>query len=66
MADTRLTYDLWLERVPELLHECVQERSLRLGEPYPLGAAGYAVRTELEDGTPAVLKLIDPHREAER
>ena len=65
MADTRLTHDLWLERVPELLDECVEEWSLRLGEPYPLGAAGYAVRAELDDGTPAVLKLIYPHREAE-
>ena len=65
MADTRLTHDLWLERVPELLDECVEEWSLRLGEPYPLGAAGYAVRAELDDGTPGVLKLIYPHREAE-
>lgn len=65
MADTRLTHDLWLERVPELLDECVEEWSLRLGEPYPLGAAGYAVGAELDDGTPAVLKLIYPHREAE-
>ena len=65
MADTRLTHDLWLERVPELLDECVEEWSLRLGEPYPLGAAGYVVRAELDDGMPAVLKLIYPHREAE-
>jgi streptomycin 6-kinase len=65
VADTRLTHDLWLERVPELLDECVEEWSLRLGDPYPQGAAGYAVRVELDDGTPAVLKLIYPHREAE-
>ena len=30
-----------------------------------MGAAGYAVRAELDDGTPGVLKLIYPHREAE-
>ena len=36
-----------------------------LGEAYPPGAAGYAVRATLPDGTPAVLKLIHPHREAE-
>jgi streptomycin 6-kinase len=65
VADTRLTHDLWLERVPELLDECIEEWSLRLGDPYPQGAAGYAVRVELDDGTPAVLKLIYPHREAE-
>jgi streptomycin 6-kinase len=36
----------------------VAERwNLRLGEPYPPGAVGYVVRAELEDGTPAVLKL---------
>ena len=62
MADTRLTHDLWLERVPELLDECVEEWSLRLGEPYPLGAAGYAVGEELDDGTPAVLKLWEMHQ----
>ena len=65
MADARLTHDVWLERVPELLAECVEEWQLRLGGPYPQGAAGYAVRAELPDGTPAVLKLIYPHREAE-
>jgi streptomycin 6-kinase len=36
-----------------------------LGEPYVAGAAGHAVRAELPDGTPAVLKLIYPHRESE-
>ncbi len=38
---------------------------LTLGEPYPQGAAGYAVRATRADATPAVLKLIHPHREAE-
>ena len=36
-----------------------------LGEPYPPGAAGYAVRAVRPDGSPAVLKLIDLHRESE-
>jgi streptomycin 6-kinase len=39
---------------------------LRLGAPYPPGAAGYVVRAELEDGTPAVLKLQHSHREDEQ
>lgn len=39
---------------------------LRLGDPYPPGAAGYVVRAELEDGTPAVLKLQHRHREDEQ
>jgi len=39
---------------------------LRLGDPYPPGAAGYVVRVELDDGTPAVLKLQHTHREDEQ
>jgi streptomycin 6-kinase len=64
VADTGLTHDVWLERVPVLLAECVAEWDLRPGEPYVQGAAGYAVRADLPDGTAAVLKLIYPHREA--
>jgi streptomycin 6-kinase len=40
-----------------------REWGLRLGEPYPPGAAGYVVRAELPDGRPAVLKLQQTHRE---
>ena len=65
MADASLTHGVWLERVPELVAECVEEWELELGEPYESGAAGYAVRAGLTDGTPAVLKVIYPHREAE-
>jgi streptomycin 6-kinase len=39
---------------------------LRAGEPYVPGAAGYVVRVERNDGTPAVLKVFWPHREAEQ
>jgi streptomycin 6-kinase len=65
VADASLTHGVWLERVPELVAECVEEWKLELGEPYEAGAAGYAVRAGLADGTPAVLKVIYPHREAE-
>jgi streptomycin 6-kinase len=65
VADAGLTHDAWLERVPELVDECVDAWDLRLGDPYPAGAAGYTVRADLGDGTPAVLKVIFPHREAE-
>jgi streptomycin 6-kinase len=65
VADTGLTHEAWLQRVPKLLTESAEEWMLRIGEPYPLGAAGYAVHAQLADGTPAVLKLIYPHREAE-
>jgi streptomycin 6-kinase len=65
VADASLTHDVWLERVPDLVAECVEEWGLALGEPYVAGAAGYTVRADLADGTPAVLKVIYPHREAE-
>ena len=65
MAHTGLTYRDWLEQVPVLLAECAGEWGLQLGEPYPQGAAGYAIRAELHDGAPAVLKLLYPHREGE-
>jgi streptomycin 6-kinase len=65
VAHASLTHGVWLERVPDLVAECVEEWGLRLGEPYEAGAAGYTVRADLPDGTPAVLKLIYPHREAE-
>jgi streptomycin 6-kinase len=65
VADAGLTHGVWLERVPDLVAECVEEWGLRLGAPYEAGAAGYAVRVDLPDDTPAVLKLIYPHREAE-
>jgi streptomycin 6-kinase len=65
VADASLTHGVWLERVPDLVADCVEEWGLQLGEPYAQGAAGYAVRAELPDGAPAVLKLIFPHRESE-
>lgn len=65
MADAGLTHSVWLERVPNLVSECAEEWELTLGEPYAQGAAGYALRADLPDGTPTVLKLIYPHREAE-
>lgn len=39
--------------------------SLKLGEPYEAGAAGYTTRATLPNGTPVVLKLGHPHRESE-
>jgi streptomycin 6-kinase len=65
VADASLTHSVWLERVPDLVAECVDEWGLHLGEPYVPGAAGHAVRAELPDGRPSVLKLIYPDRESE-
>src|SRR3954449_10682351 len=61
-----LTYDEWLLGVPALLDEVAQSWGLTPGPAYPRGAAGHVVRADLSDGTPAVLKLIYPHREAEQ
>ena len=47
------------------LQAATERWSLALGEPYVQGAAGYTTRVELRDGTPAVLKLVHPHRESE-
>jgi streptomycin 6-kinase len=65
VADAGLTHGVWLERVPDLVAECVEEWDLTLDEPYAPGAAGFAVGVELPDGRPAVLKLIYPDRESE-
>lgn len=46
--------------------ELVERWRLRLGDEYAPGAAGRAFRVELDDGTPAVLKLSHPHRESEQ
>jgi streptomycin 6-kinase len=64
VARTGLTHRDWLGLVPELVQECVDRWELELGDPYIQGAAGYTVRVAIPDGTPAVLKLIYPHREA--
>jgi streptomycin 6-kinase len=58
-----LTYDEWLTGVPALLDEVAQSWGLTPGRAYPPGAVGHAVRVELADGTPAVLKLSNPDRE---
>jgi len=55
----------WLRGVSALLNGCAREWELTIGEPYRMGAAGYVVRAERADGTPAVLKLGLPHREGE-
>jgi streptomycin 6-kinase len=65
VADASLTHGVWLERVPVLVAECVEEWELQLGEPYVGGAAGHTHRVELPDGTPGVLKVGFPHRESE-
>jgi streptomycin 6-kinase len=50
--------------VPDVL-AAAKHWSLEIGEPYVQGVAGYTTRATLADGTPAVLKLVHPHRETE-
>src|SRR5215211_6622605 len=57
--------DAWRERLPRLVEECVEQWSLTLGNPYAQGAGGFTAPAEFRDGTPAVLKVVLPHRESE-
>jgi streptomycin 6-kinase len=66
LADAGLTPDDWRATAPDVVVECAEEWGLRLGEPYVPGVVGHVVRAELPDGTPAVLKVFWPHREAEQ
>jgi len=51
----------------EVAAAVARDWELTLGEPYLPGAASVCVvRAELPDGTPAVLKISEPHREAEQ
>jgi streptomycin 6-kinase len=61
-----LTHADWLAAAPALLAETATSWGLTLGAAYPPGAAGLVVRAALPDGTPAVLKIAYPHREAEQ
>ena len=56
----------WRERAPQRAEELAREWNLRLGDAYLPGVPSHVVRAELTDGTPAVLKLFWPHREAEQ
>jgi streptomycin 6-kinase len=48
------------------LDDLLERWQLTLGEQYPPGAAGRAYRVTCADGTPAVLKIVHPHRESEQ
>jgi streptomycin 6-kinase len=56
----------WRANVAELVTDCCERWQLRAGASYAPGAAGHVLRVERADGTPAVLKLFWPHREAEQ
>jgi streptomycin 6-kinase len=60
-----LTYAEWLTGVPALVADVAESWGLTPGRAYSPGAAGHVVQVALPDGTPAVLKLAFPHREAD-
>jgi len=55
----------WLAALPRLLDEICEEWGLEVGEPFPGASASLTVPASRADGSPAVLKLQLPHREAE-
>lgn len=55
----------WLERLPRLVEECVEEWSLEVGDPFPSAHASLALPARSADGSDAVLKICFPHRESE-
>jgi streptomycin 6-kinase len=55
----------WLERLPQLLEECVEQWLLQVGEPFPYAYASLALPAQQRDGGEAVLKICFPHRESE-
>jgi streptomycin 6-kinase len=50
----------WLEALPDLLSTLARAWSLRLGPAFTDATEAYVTRVILEDGTPAVLKLLVP------
>jgi streptomycin 6-kinase len=64
--ETLLELARWREGAPALAEELARDWDLTLGEAYEPGVCGHVVRAELADGTPAVLKVFWPHREAEQ
>ena len=66
MRETAVTIDEWRRGAARLADEIAADWGLDLGERYVPGAAGYVVRATCADGSPAVLKLVWPHREAEQ
>ena len=55
----------WLAALPATLDVCAASWDLTLDAPYPYAFASLAMPVTRADGTPAVLKIQVPHREAE-
>jgi streptomycin 6-kinase len=66
VADELAQIATWRANVAELVTDCCELWDLRAGEAYVPGVCGHVMRVELADGSPAVLKVFWPHREAEQ
>ena len=56
----------WLDSLPRLVDECVEQWALELGAPFEALHASFVTRVELPDGVKAVLKINFPESETER
>ncbi|GAA4286389.1 aminoglycoside phosphotransferase family protein [Georgenia daeguensis] len=54
----------WLTRLPGLVDRARTRWGLRLGEPFPNGAAAWTAPARTRDGEDAVVKIVFPHEEA--
>jgi streptomycin 6-kinase len=50
----------WLENLPDLVAHLEREWSITVGRPYDSATEAFVAQAVLDDGTPAVLKLIVP------
>jgi streptomycin 6-kinase len=66
VADELAQIAEWRKNVDDLVTDCCELWDLRPGKLYTPGAAGHVLQVERADGTPAVLKVFWPHREAEQ
>jgi streptomycin 6-kinase len=55
----------WLEALPRLVDECVEQWSLRVDAPFPYAYASLALKASLPEGSDVVLKIQFPDRESE-
>ncbi len=50
----------WLDDLPELVSSLAKEWSITVGRPYDDSTEAFVAEAALNDGTPAVLKLLVP------
>ena len=55
----------WVERLPQLVNECVEQWGVSLGPMYVDANVSFVAPADLPDGTPAVLKINVPDLETE-